>query len=51
MIGDEGLVNTIRIFSKYLGNSEVRNRMKLINTTIRKFADYFGYGIYSFKKT
>jgi hypothetical protein len=50
MIRDEGLMNILKIFSKYLGNSEVRNRMRLINKTIMKFTDYFGYGIYSFKK-
>ena len=51
MIGDEGLMNTIRILSRYLGNREVRKRMQLINATIKKFANYFGYGIYSFKKS
>lgn len=51
MLRDEGLVNSLRIFSRYVGNSDVRKRMQLINRTITGFADYFGYGIYSFQKT
>jgi len=43
--------NTARVFSKYLTNSEVRNRMRRINATFVDYPQYFGYGIYSFTKT
>ena len=51
MVRDEGIMNTLRIFSRYAGNRDVRKRMRLINATITKFTEYFGYGIYSFEKT
>jgi ubiquinone/menaquinone biosynthesis C-methylase UbiE len=50
MLKDEGLTNTMKILSRYIGNSEVRKRMKLINEAFAKYPQYFGYGIYSFKK-
>ena len=50
MLKDEGLLNTIGVFHKYITNENVRRRMKLINTTIKEYSNYFGYGIYSFTK-
>ena len=50
MMKDEGLANTLKVFSKYLADSDVRRRMKLINATFREYPQYFGYGIYSFTK-
>ena len=51
MLKDEGLLNTFKIFTKYLTNKEVRSRMMLISSTFRQYPDYFGYGVYSFSKT
>jgi hypothetical protein len=50
MLKDEGLANTMKILSRYIGNSDVRKRMKLINAAFTKYPQYFGYGIYSFTK-
>jgi len=50
MLKDEGLVNTMKILSRYIGNSDVRKRMKQISAAFRKYPQYFGYGIYSFTK-
>ncbi|MFH2011230.1 MAG: methyltransferase domain-containing protein [Pseudomonadota bacterium] len=50
MLKDEGLLNTIRVFQKYFTNAEVRRRMRLIDNTFKEYSNYFGYGIYSFKK-
>lgn len=50
MLKDEGLLNSMRVFLKYLSNPEVRRRMGLINATFKRYPDYFGYGIYSFQK-
>jgi ubiquinone/menaquinone biosynthesis C-methylase UbiE len=50
MLKDEGFVNTVRGFSKYLTNHEVRRRMKLINSTFKEYPQYFGYGTYCFSK-
>lgn len=50
MIKDEGIMNTFRVFCKYLSNQDVRDRMQLIDNTFKKYADYFGYGIYVFQK-
>ena len=51
MLKDEGLGNTMKILSRYIGNSDVRKRMKLINAAFARYPQYFGYGIYSFTKT
>ena len=50
MLKDEGLANTMKILTRYIGNSEVRKRMRLINSAFAKYPQYFGYGIYSFAK-
>ena len=50
MVRDEGLANSLKILSRYIGNIDVRNRMKLINDAFKKYPQYFGYGIYSFQK-
>lgn len=50
MLRDEGLRNTLGVLKKYVTNSEVRNRMRLIDRTFNEYPDYFGYGIYSFRK-
>ena len=46
MFSDEGLYNSIRVMSKYAGNSRVRKRMKTLNEFINSHQEYFGYGIY-----
>lgn len=50
MVKDEGFINTLRVINKYLFNKDVRERMKSIDNTFKKYADYFGYGIYVFQK-
>lgn len=50
ILKDEGLVNTIKVFGKYFTRGEVRRRMNLIDATFKQYPDYFGYGIYSFRK-
>jgi ubiquinone/menaquinone biosynthesis C-methylase UbiE len=50
MLKDEGLVNSLKVAAKYLTNTDVRNRMKLINATFNEYPEYFGYGIYWFAK-
>jgi hypothetical protein len=50
MLKDEGLVNTLKVFLKYLTNGDVRKRMRLIDGTFKQYPQYFGYGIYSFTK-
>lgn len=50
MLKDEGLANSIRVFSRYLTNGEVRRRMSLIDRTFAEYPQYFGYGVYAFTK-
>ena len=50
MLKDEGFRNSIRVFSRYITNDEVRRRMRLIDSTFKEYPEYFGYGIYSFIK-
>lgn len=50
MIKDEGLMNSIRVISKYLTNEKVRTRMLMMNKFFRKHEDIFGYGIYTMMK-
>jgi ubiquinone/menaquinone biosynthesis C-methylase UbiE len=50
MLKDEGLLNTIKVFHKYITNENVRRRMRLIDSTIKEYSTYFGYGVYSFRK-
>ncbi len=51
MLRDEGLANTMKILSRYIGDSDVRKRMKLISGAFAKYPQYFGYGTYTFTKT
>ncbi len=51
IIKDEGVANSLRVLSRYVRNSDVRNRMRLIDRTFKEYPEYFGYGIYSFSKT
>lgn len=46
MIADEGMVNTLRIMSRYMTNGRIRRRMKTMNKFFSDNSEYFGYGIY-----
>jgi hypothetical protein len=50
MLADEGLVNAAKIMFRYLTNSRVRKRMKIMDKFFKEYDDYFGYGIYVGKK-
>ncbi|MCX6233962.1 MAG: methyltransferase domain-containing protein [Bacteroidetes bacterium] len=50
MIKDEGLMNSIRVITKYLTNEKVRSRMVMMNKFFKKHEDIFGYGIYTMTK-
>jgi len=47
---DEGLINTLKIAFKTIRNSEIRDRIRLMNKFFREYDDYFGYGIYYYSK-
>jgi hypothetical protein len=49
-VQDEGLINSMKVFSRYLGDGDVRSRMRLIDRTFKEYPEFFGYGIYSFSK-
>jgi len=51
MIRDEGFVNSIRVFRKYLIDKKIRTRMMTMNKFFKKNEDIFGYGIYTMKKS
>lgn len=46
----EGLVNFIGIMLKMMGNKKNRKRMMNVQKTFSKYNDYFGYGLFCFKK-
>jgi SAM-dependent methyltransferase len=50
MIKNEGLMNSIRVITKYLTNEKVRTRMVMMNKFFKKHEDIFGYGIYTMTK-
>jgi ubiquinone/menaquinone biosynthesis C-methylase UbiE len=50
MIKDEGLMNSVRVITKYLTNEKVRSRMVMMNKFFKKHEDIFGYGIYTMTK-
>lgn len=50
MIKDEGLMNSIRVMTKYLTDKKVRTRMSMMNKFFKKHEDIFGYGIYVMMK-
>lgn len=50
MIKDEGIMNSLKVFKKYITDKEIRRRMNSIDNAFSKYADYFGYGIYVFQK-
>jgi len=51
MIRDEGFVNSIRVFRKYLIDKKIRTRMMTMNKFFKENEDIFGYGIYTMKKS
>ncbi len=48
---DEGLLSSLKVFSRFLTDANVRRRMSLIDATFKQYPEYFGYGTYSFVKT
>jgi len=50
MLADEGLVNAGKIMFRYLTNSRVSKRMKIMDKFFKENDQYFGYGIYVGKK-
>lgn len=46
MLADEGILNAIGIMYRYLTNSKIRKRMKIIDRFFKEYEEYFGYGIY-----
>lgn len=50
MFATEGLINSIKIMLKMMGNSSIRKRMMNVQNTFGKYDDYLGYGIFSYRK-
>jgi len=50
MLSDEGLANSSKIMYRYLANSRIRKRMKIMDKFFKEHDQYFGYGIYVGKK-
>jgi len=46
MIADEGVSNSIRIFSKFMRKKYIRSRMRKLRSFFRKNKEYTGYGIF-----
>ena len=46
IVADEGLINGIRILSKFLVDSRIRARMRKLNAFFNTYPEYLGYGIY-----
>ncbi len=46
MIYDDGFLNSLKIMSKFLINSDTRERIGALNDFFSRYHDFFGYGIY-----
>ena len=50
LLREEGLVNTVRTFSRVLTNSNNLMRLSAVSDYFRRYPGYFGYGIYIGRK-
>jgi ubiquinone/menaquinone biosynthesis C-methylase UbiE len=50
MFETEGVINSIKIMLKMMGNSNTRKRMMNVQNTFGKYSDYLGYGIFAYRK-
>lgn len=47
---EEGIINTLKITFKSIFNREIRDRMDKMGKFLQENQNYFGYGVYVFKK-
>jgi hypothetical protein len=47
---DEGIIHTFTIMFNTMKNKEIRRRVSVMNKFFKDHNDYFGYGIYYFRK-
>lgn len=50
LIKDEGICNAIRVMTKWMFNSKIRNKMNMVDNFFEENSDIFGYGIYVGRK-